>query len=321
MFSILEKFDIVNAKSSSFTLYSKGNIPFVTNGSDLESSVIGYVEPLQGDRIFNKNSISLSSFGEAIIPPIPFVARGNGGSGLIVLVPKNDMSIDELYFYASQINMQKWRFSFSFMAIKKRVEKLNLIEFDPLKKIAIEEKIKEMTPKKRRKNKKNIISELRLINVICNQKTKNGLCLVSTSTSLPQNALEEGETPYITTSSLNNGASGFYEVEPNFKAKCLTLALNGSVGEVFFQFEDFVTSGDNAVLTLKDEYNPYLLFYIATMIRNHKWRYNYYRKLNLTKLNKMQIPVPFKDGAIDFEYIEKTVKNSYGYKEIEQFLK
>ncbi len=90
---------------------------------------------------------------------------------------------------------------------------------------------------------------------------------------------------------------------------------------MFFQFEDFVTSGDNAVLALKDGYNPYLLFYIATMIRNHKWRYNYYRKLNLTKLNKMQIPVPFKDGVIDFEYIEKTVKNSYGYKEIEQFLK
>jgi len=320
MFSILEKFDIINAKSSSFTLYSKGNIPFVTNGSDLESSVIGYVKPLQGDRIFYENSISLSSFGEAIIPPVPFIARGNGGSGLIILAPKNDMSIDELYFYASQINMQKWRFSFSFMAIKKRVEKINLIEFSPLKKIAIEKRIKELTPKKRRKNKKNIISELRLINVIYDKKTKEGLCTVSKSTALPQNALEKGETPYITTSSLNNGVSGFYDIQPNFKSKCLTLALNGSVGEVFFQFEDFVTSGDNAVLTLKDGYNPYLLFYIATMIRNHKWRYNYYRKLNLTKLNKMQIPVPFKNNNIDIEYIEKIVKNSYGYKEIAKFL-
>jgi len=100
----------------------------------------------------------------------------------------------------------------------------------------------------------------------------------------------------------------------------LTLARNGSVGEVFFQFEDFVTSGDNIVLTLKDKYNPYLLFYIATMIRNHKWRYNYSRKLTITRLNKMQIPVPFKDNNIDIEYIEKIVKNSYGYKEIAKFL-
>lgn len=321
MFSILEKFDIVNAKSSSFSLYSNGDIPFVTNGSDLESSIIGYVEPINGDRIFEKESISLSSFGEAIIPPVPFVARGNGGSGLIILVPKNDMSINELYFYASQINMQKWRFSFSFMATKKRVEKINLIEFDKSKKIAIKEKVQRLIPRKRRKNRKNPISELKLINVIYSNKNKDGLCIVNKATALPQNALEKGSIPYITTSSLNNGVSGFYDIQPNFTAKCLTLALNGSVGEVFFQFEDFVTSGDNAVLTLKDEYNPYLLFYIATMIRNHKWRYNYYRKLNLTKLNKMQIPIPFKDGSIDLEYITKTVKNSYGYKEIEKFLK
>lgn len=164
------------------------------------------------------------------------------------------------------------------------------------------------------------INEMKMINVIYNSKTKQGFCEVNKSTALPQNALEKGKTPYITTSSLNNGASGLYDIQPNFKAKCLTLALNGSVGEVFFQFEDFVTSGDNAILTLKDGYNPYLLFYIATMIRNHKWRYNYYRKLNLTKLNKMEIPIPYKNNKINLEYIENIVKNSYGYKEILAFL-
>jgi len=164
------------------------------------------------------------------------------------------------------------------------------------------------------------ISNIKFIDVIYNEKTKKGLCKVSKNTALPQNALEKGDTPYITTSSLNNGASGFYDIQSNVQGKCLTLALNGSVGEVFFQFEDFVTSGDNAVLTLKDEYNPYLLFYIATMIRNHKWRYNYYRKLNLTKLNKMQIPIPYKDNELDLDYIEQIVKNSYGFKDIAKFL-
>lgn len=166
----------------------------------------------------------------------------------------------------------------------------------------------------------NKINTIKMVNVIYNKKTEKGLCLVKKATALPQNALEKGNTPYITTSSLNNGASGFYDIEPIFQSRCLTLALNGSVGEVFFQFEEFVTSGDNAVLTLKDGYNPYLLFYIATMIRNHKWRYNYYRKLNLTKLSRMKIPIPYKDEKIDMEYIEKIVKKSYGYKEIAKFL-
>lgn len=166
----------------------------------------------------------------------------------------------------------------------------------------------------------NKINTIKMVNVLYNTKTKKGLCLVQKATALPQNALEKGNIPYITTSSLNNGASGFYDIEPIFQSRCLTLALNGSVGEVFFQFEDFVTSGDNAVLTLKDGYNPYLLFYIATMIRNHKWRYNYYRKLNLTKLSRMKIPIPYKDEKIDMEYIVNIVKKSYGYKEISKFL-
>jgi len=318
MQNLVEIFNIENAKSMSFSIYDKGKIPFVTNGSDLESSILGYVETTSYDRVFKEEAICLTSFGDAIIPPTPFLPRGNGGSGLIVLTPKEKMTKEELYSYASQINMQKWRFSFSFMAIKQRIERLKLIQYSP--DCNIKKDIKKLSPKKIKKDETFILNEIKLINVVYNKNSHNGLCEVSKNTAIPQNALENGTTPYITTSSLNNGASGFYDIEPNFKSKCLTLALNGSVGEVFFQFEDFVTSGDNAVLTLKDKYNPYLLFYIATMIRNHKWRYNYYRKLNLTKLNKMQIPVPYKDNQIDLEYIEQIVKNSYGYKEISKFL-
>ncbi|HBO17109.1 MAG: N-6 DNA methylase [Candidatus Moranbacteria bacterium GW2011_GWE2_35_2-] len=154
------------------------------------------------------------------------------------------------------------------------------------------------------------------------EEQENGLCIINKKTALPQNSLEIGNIPYVTTSSLNNGVSGYYDEDPNFKGKCLTVALNGSVGETFFQFDDFITSGDNAVLTLKNEYNPYLLFYISVMIKNHQWRYNYYRKLNLTKLKKMNIPMPFKnDKELDLEYIKNIVENSYGFDELKKYLK
>jgi len=150
---------------------------------------------------------------------------------------------------------------------------------------------------------------------------EGGLCFVNKKTALSQNTLEQGNIPYVTTSSFNNGVSGYYDEKPNFKGKCLTVALNGSVGETFFQFDDFITSGDNAVLTLKNGYDPYLLFYIAVMIKNHQWRYNYYRKLNLTKLNKMQIPMPFKnDKEIDLDYIKQIVESSYGFDELKKYL-
>jgi type I restriction-modification system DNA methylase subunit len=152
------------------------------------------------------------------------------------------------------------------------------------------------------------------------EKQENGLCCLNKKTALPKNQLDKGDTPYVTTSSFNNGVTGFFDNEPNFQGKCLTVALNGSVGETFFQFDNFITSGDNAVLTLQREYNSYLLFYISVMIKNHQWRYNYYRKLNLGKLNKMQIPMPFKDGQLDLVHIKKIVSNSYGFDELKEFL-
>ncbi len=164
-------------------------------------------------------------------------------------------------------------------------------------------------------------SNIKLVPVVyIPKKQEKGLCYLNKKTALPKNQLDSGNTPYVTTSSFNNGVTGFFDLEANFKGKCLTVALNGSVGETFFQFDDFITSGDNAVLTLQQEYNAHLLFYISVMIKNHQWRYNYYRKLNLGKLNKMQIPMPFKNDRIDLEHIEKIVSNSYGFDELKEFL-
>ena len=49
--------------------------------------------------------------------------------------------------------------------------------------------------------------------------------------------------------------------------------------------------------------------------------YSYVYKLTVSRLNKMKIPMPFnKKGELDLEYIEKIVKNSYGFEELKQCL-
>ena len=118
----------------------------------------------------------------------------------------------------------------------------------------------------------------------------------------------------------NNGVIGFVEEKPNTKGKCLTIALNGSVGETFFQIEDFITSGDNAILNLKQEYNPYLLLYLGFLLKIHQWKYNYYRKLSINKLKSLKLPMPYKDNEIDLEYIKKIVTNCYGFDKIKEYL-
>ena len=248
-----------------------------------------------------------------------FYNKGNGGSGLLVLLPKKQMSDIELHSYASQINLQCWKFDFSRMAIKRRI--VNLVLQKHKSNIDIKKRIQKLCPQKKQKLKIQENKNIKLVSVVyIPKKQEDGLCCLNKKTALPKNQLDKGRTPYVTTSSFNNGVTGFFNNKPNFKGKCLTVALNGSVGETFFQFNDFITSGDNAILALKKEYNPYLLFYISVMIKNHQWRYNYYRKLNLGKLKKMQIPMPFQNNRLDLEYIEKIVSNSYGFDELKKFL-
>lgn len=228
----------------------------------------------------------------------------------MVLIPQKKLSQEELFQIAFQIRLNKWKYRYGRQITPERLatQKISLIE----SKLSYDKLSKKFLPEKSRKIKVLENKNIKLIKV-------NDLCNIQKKTALPQNALEENGTPYVTTTSKNNGISNFVNEEPNTKARCLTVALNGSVGETFFQFDDFITSGDNAVLTLKEKYNPYLLFYIGAMIKNHRWRYNYYRKLNLSKLKKMTIPTPYKNGNIDIDYIEKIVKNSYGFEELKKF--
>jgi len=312
MAKIKDLFNIENAKSKGFEHYDEGDIPFVTNG-DYDNSIVGYVKPFENDRVFKKRSICLSSFCEASIQTPPFLPRGNGGSGLVVLVPKKEMTEEEIYFYASQINMLKWKFSFSRMLIGRRIEDLNLVLYKNMN-FKVGEKLKQLIPKE--KPKKSIIENksVRTFRI-------KDLFEIEKKTATPQNAMDlKGNTPYVTTTSMNNGVSNFVDEEPNSKGRCLTIAMNGSVGEVFFQIDDFITSGDNAILRLKGKYNPYLLIYLAVLIKNHQWRYNYYRKLSLHKLKNLELPLPHRAGNIDYSYIESVVKNSYGFEEIKNYL-
>jgi len=117
-------FKIKNAKSKSIELYDDGQYPFVSNGF-YNKGIVKYVTPYEKDKIFKGNSISLSAFCEAIVQERPFIARGNGGSGLSVLEPLFDMDIATLNAYASYINKYvAWRFSYGRMVSIERITKI-----------------------------------------------------------------------------------------------------------------------------------------------------------------------------------------------------
>jgi hypothetical protein len=282
------------------------NIVVSSKGDD--NGVYGFFNTQNGYKAPVISVPRTGTIGQAFVQLIDCSIDNN----CLVLVPKKELTIEQLFQIAFQIRLNKWRYKYGRQITPAKIEAQEII-LENLK-VNFDKMVKELTPKEK---PKQIIQENKNIEVM---KVKD-LCEIKKKTAIPQNAMNlNGNVPYVTTSSMNNGVSQFADEEPNFEGKCLSVAMNGSVGEVFFQIDDFITSGDNAVLTIKEGYNPYLLLFIGTLIRNHKWRYNYYRKMSSDKLKNLELPIPMKNGKVDLEYIEKIVKNAYGFEEVKQYL-
>jgi len=118
--------------------------------------------------------------------------------------------------------------------------------------------------------------------------------------------LGEGSYPYISATSLNNGISG-YVSQTNAGPNCITVSIDGSIGEAFYQPQLIFANSDVAVLTLKDrELTPAISLFLTTLIRKEKYRYNYGRKWSLARMNESIIKLPVcDDGTPDWQWMEQ----------------
>lgn len=229
----------------------------------------------------------------------------------LVLIPKKDLSIEQLFQVAFQIRLTKWKYKYGRQITPKRIkdQEINISS----SKIKFDELSKKINPKKSNKIeiKPTIMKPMKI----------KDLCKIEKKTALPQNVINsEGNIPYISSSSKNNGVVMFVDEEPNFKAGSLTVAKDGNDGISFYQPFDFITSLHNYVLTPKNNLPKWILLYIGAIIRIKCYGYNHYYPLSKKHLERMEIEMPINDEKIDLDYIEKIVKNTYGFKEVEQYL-
>ena len=124
-FPIEEIFDVKRPRSSSFDDHEPGSVAFVSNGEG--SGIVGYVKPLGNETIFRTASIAISAMSGASIQAPPFIARGTGGSGLVVLEPKADMAPEQLLCVAADYNFcARWRFSWSRQITTEHIRRLSV---------------------------------------------------------------------------------------------------------------------------------------------------------------------------------------------------
>ena len=104
--------------------------------------------------------------------------------------------------------------------------------------------------------------------------------------------LEEGNTLLISSQGEDNGCYGFFSIKPKYSPPIITTPRTGSIGEAFVQVEKCCVDDNCLTLIPKQEYPVEYLFYIASMVRHHKWRFMYGRQITPQRIGRVEVLSP-----------------------------
>lgn len=115
-----------------------------------------------------------------------------------------------------------------------------------------------------------------------------------------------GNTPFIGSTDSNNGVTGYIGQEPIFSGDAITISYNGSVGQVFYQENDFWASDDINVLYLKNHVLNSLLYgYLSGALKKAGSKFSYSYKWNLERMKETLIVLPIQTDANDIPVIDQ----------------
>lgn len=304
MTTIDDLFHVKSGKGDYRKNLDKGNTPLIS-ATAKNNGVWDFVDM---EPIFQAPCITVERVGgNAFVQLKNFVTVPDDIS---ILIPKEEMSIKKLYYISAQINFSKWKFNYSRKLTPTRLKE---IEIDLSNFNDDDLDISQFFPEKQTSESLTNPHDYKLCDI-----TK--LFHIDRVYAPYMNELESdfGDTPYISTTEYNNGITMKCDSEPIFGKYSITVSLDGKCGIAFFQFEDYIAGEKTAVLTPKFQFNLFLMFYLILMIRKESWRYHYGRKLSITRLKKFKLAVPItEENEIDLIFVEKLVKNCYGWGSIE----
>lgn len=121
--------------------------------------------------------------------------------------------------------------------------------------------------------------------------------------------LEEGKTPFIGRTDVDNGVQGFVDPISLTKGKCITISMVGT-NVALYQEEDFQASQNIAILR-KDGITKAMALFICSMINfEMRLKYSYGRTVGKANIEEMIIKLPIdSDGNPDWQFMEDYIKS------------
>lgn len=312
MVALKEIFDIQKPKTLTYTSMSEDikGIHFCSSKAS-NNGVVGRVAKIDGVTIYPAGSITVPLKGSVLEPSLQnedfYCAHQTA-----VLIPKEEMLLREKIYYILAIRSHKDKFNYGRQAdrtietlevpskeeIPDWVYTMEIPTYDDISESKAKEKVK-LPP----------FSEWKCFKYedLFDMRRGQG----PSATEAKHNP---GNIPYVGASAENNGITLYSSHTPKQKGNVITIATDGSVGEAFYQKNDFNSTSNIAVITIKDkELTPSIAMFLITLIKQEKYKFNYGRKWGITRMKDSIISLPVNNNdEPDWDLMERYI-NSLPY--------
>lgn len=324
--------------------YENGDVPFVASGSG-NNGVMKCCKPHKNEELDNAGCITVSPVdGSAFYQPYNFLGRGGAGSSILMLYADN-INLYNGQFIAKMIaNTCACKYTYGHMGNKDSIKRERIMlpvdDNDEPDYQFMEDYMKELMTAKRKQYQEYVEQRLVKLGVDDMKNTERGYnldlesrewkpCRLSKLGKVESGrdiyAMErvEGDIPYITSGSQNNGI-GYFVSNKNdtYDKDYIAFNRNGAVGLAFYHPYWSVMGNDCRKIHISkaDEY-MYVGLFIATAISMQSKSFSYSRKLGTARANKLQIMLPVDDSnEPDYEFMEECGRKIMAKKYI-QYLK
>ncbi|MCE6988140.1 restriction endonuclease subunit S [Dyadobacter sp. CY323] len=318
-FEIVDLFTVSAGRTTKLYEISNGKTPFVS-ATDKNNGISAYIDD---EPTFSKNLITISrngSVGEAFFQPLPFCASLDD---VRVLTPKG-FKLDVLsgIYFCTLIRQEKFRYNYGrkfgterikntkvLLPVKNGSVDLGLIKMEMASRISNSSKATSTLFHKTFNTKPILSVRKNLGDAVWNPFPISTLFDVKKGKRLTKMDFVPGSLPFIGAIDSNNGYREFIGQSAIHTGNTITVNYNGSVGEAFYQPDAFWASDDVNVLYPKFEMNKYVGLFIAAIIRQEQFRFNYGRKWELAKMKVHNIRLPSLDGSLDVVFMEQYMQS------------
>lgn len=288
-----------------------GTVALISSG-ETNNGVVGYIDE-KGDgkaKIFPPNRITIDMFGNAFYQSEPFYAVSHGRVN--ILIPKFNLTKEIGLFISSLIRQEQYKYSYGRAVYSGVAEKMDIrlpaIPSGEPDWEWIESYIRSLHHKPlTTSNKVGQAPELDT-SVWREFLLSDYFDIVAGIYHYPDE-YEEGETPYISASNLNNGVGQNISLKPDFSGNKI---ITGKVGcTAFYQPESFCATSDVNVFTPKFKMSRDVGVFLVTLINfseNYKWAYG--RQCRVGNSKKISISLPTTpSGEPDWEWMENYIRS------------